>query len=229
MSRLHIALMVLGVCATGWVAIIQGKRRLNAKLIAAATFLQHVQSYMQGQGSDTYSWLLRHSHQMQEDMAGFGVMGHFKPPFANYMIPNWPVVLNALPAMRQWADEGFGSGPHEQFFQYGTLLQEALLRYVGAPEGQTKEIDGEIRNPFKWFRHGMQLVLLLPFTILRWLGLEAVPELRVLAGKAVVKVPLALATVAAFIASVVTIIEGWDKTISFAKTVGAPLLQRLHH
>jgi hypothetical protein len=219
MGRLQLTLLLVGICITGFLYILDARRRWLRKAQQAESFLRHVQEYQSngGRNGDTYSWLLRHSHEMQGDMGGFGVMGYFRPPFANYQISNWPIVLNGLSEMRHWAEQDFG-GPREQFYQYGVILQEAILRYAGALESRIADVTTSLRNPIIWFRHGVQMILLLPFAILRWLGWNSIPEQRVLRTTVVFRMFSGLASVAAFAASIVTMAEGWDKTLLFAKT-----------
>jgi hypothetical protein len=215
--------MVIGICATGLLYLVHERRGLAKRLRDAALFLHNVQEYQRsnGQNAECYSWLLRHSHQTQTDMGALGVMGYFSAPFARFTTSNWPIVLNALTEMRQWADQGFGvfGGPHKQFFEYGAILQEAILRYAGVLELQAKELTSSMHNPFIWFRHGVQLILLLPLTILRWLGLHSIPELRILSGKTPIKIITAFAAVVGFMGSIASIIGGWDNTVSFTKSL----------
>jgi hypothetical protein len=215
--------MVVGICTTGLLYLVHERRGLTKRAQDAALFLHNVQEYLRsnGQSANCYSWLLRHSHQMQTDMGALGVMGYFSAPFATYTTSNWPIVLNALTEMRQWADQGFGvfGGPHRLFFEYGATLQEAILRYAGVLELQAKELTGSIHNPFIWFRHGVQLILLLPLTILRSLGLHSIPELRILSGRTAIRITTGLAAVVGFLGSIASIIGGWDNAVSFTKSL----------
>ena len=149
-------------------------------------------------------------------MGEFGVMG-YRPAYERYVIPNWPVVLNCLPQMRRNLELEFSGGP--AFDEHGAMLQEAILRYVGTLEVQAREMDVLLRNPIVWFRYGIQLLILIPFMILRSLGLRMIPENGVLQNQSAFRVFAAFAAIAAFCSSVVTIAAGWDKVSLFAKTV----------
>jgi hypothetical protein len=83
--------MVVGICATGLLYLVHERRRSEKRAQDAALFLHHVQEYQRSNGHNakSYSWLLRHSYQMQADMGAFGVMEFFSAPFARYMTSNW--------------------------------------------------------------------------------------------------------------------------------------------
>lgn len=74
-------------------------------------------------------------------------------------------------------------------------------------------------NPFLWFRYGVQLAIIIPFTVLRWLGIELIPEASSLRRKTVLKVATAVTATTAFVASMVTIVQGWDKTVTLVKSL----------
>ncbi len=115
-----------------------------------------------------------------------------------------------LPAMRQALERDFGSGT-EEFVEYGALMQEAILRYVGVLESQDRGARSQLKNPVVWFRYGIQWLLFLPLTVLRWLGINSIPELGTLGINPFFKFLSTIASVVAFIASWVTIIAGWDR------------------
>ena len=128
MTRLYIGFTVAGICAVGFVYLMVLRRRLQDKTGRAAAFLQQLHAFLRSRaiGEENYSWLLRHCYEMQSDMGEFGIMGQFRPPYARYVVQNWPIVINSLPEMRQSLSQEFGSG--REFEDYGALLQEAILR-----------------------------------------------------------------------------------------------------
>jgi len=177
-----------------------------------ADFLQHLQRFLQTRAvdSENYSWLLRNSYELQANMGEFGIMAQFHAAYSRQIVQNWPIVINSLPAMRQALERDFGSGT-EEFVEYGALMQEAILRYVGVLESQDRGARSQLKNPVVWFRYGIQWLLFLPLTVLRWLGINSIPELGTLGINPFFKFLSTIASVVAFIASWVTIIAGWDR------------------
>jgi len=218
MTRLYVILIVASTCGIGLAYLLVLRKRLQDRTGRAAAFLQYLHDFLQirSVSSENYSWLLRHSYEMQADMGEFGVMG-YRPAYERYVIPNCPVVLNCLPQMRRTLELEFSGG--SAFEEHGAMLQEAILRYAGALEGQAREMNGLLRNPIVWFRYGIQLLLLIPFMILRSLGLRMIPENGVLQNQSAFRAFAAVAAIAAFCSSVVTIVAGWDKVSLLTKTV----------
>ena len=137
-------------------------------------------------------------------------MGQYHAAYSRQIVHNWPIVINSLPAMRTALERDLGSG-NDEFIEYGALTQEAILRYVGTLESQDRGTQSQLKNPVIWFRYGIQWLLFLPLTVLRWLGINSIPELGTLGTNPIFKFLSTVASVVAFIASWVTIIAGWDR------------------
>jgi len=219
MTRFQVALTICGICAIGYIYLLSAHRRLQERMRQTADFLQHLHLFLQTRAvdSDNYSWLLQHSYEMQANMGELGIMGQFHAAYSRQVVNNWPIVINSLPAMRRSLSRDFGS--EQEFNEYGALLQEAILRYIGPLEGAERESKSRLRNPVIWFRYGIQWLLLFPFIVLRWLGLHRIPEQAALGDNPFFRFLSASASVIAFLSSLVTIIVGWDRV--------APLLQSL--
>jgi hypothetical protein len=211
MTRLYVALAVCGVCAIGYFSLRAAHRRLLATMSLTADFLQHLQRFLQTRAADSenYSWLLRNSYELQANMGEFGIMGQFHAAYSRQIVQNWPIVINSLPAMRRSLERDFGSGT-EEFIEYGALMQEAILRYVGPLENQDREARSQLKNPVIWFRYGIQWLIFSPFTILRWLGIHSIPEQGKLGRNPVLRFLSIVASIVAFVSTLVTIIAGWD-------------------
>ena len=219
MTRFQVALTICGICAIGYIYLLSAHRRLQERMRQTADFLQHLHLFLQTRAvdSDNYSWLLQHSYEMQANMGELGIMGQFHAAYSRQVVNNWPIVINSLPAMRRSLSRDFGS--EQEFNEYGALLQEAILLYIGPLEGAERESKSRLRNPVIWFRYGIQWLLLFPFIVLRWLGLHRIPEQAALGDNPFFRFLSASASVIAFLSSLVTIIVGWDRV--------APLLQSL--
>jgi hypothetical protein len=218
MIRLYVTLIFAGICGAGLKYLLILRKRLEDRESKAALFLQHLQHFLgtRSVSSENYSWLMRHSVEMQAEMGALGVMG-YRPAYERYVIPNWPIVLNGLPEMRRSLELDLSAG--RAFDELGSMLQEAILRYAGTLEVQSGEMRRLLRSPIVWFRYGIQFLLLIPFMILRSLGLAIIPEDSVLQGQSTFRVLAAIAAIVTFCSSVVTIAAGWNAVSGFAKAV----------
>src|SRR3712207_4903943 len=107
-----------------------------------------------------------------------------------FLLPGWgengQSRVNMLPEIRRSSGEiEFGLG--RQFDEYASLIQEALIRHTGILDDFRAQRIRELKNPLIWFREGVQLTLLSPFLFLRWLGVDRIPSLGVLATSTFVK------------------------------------------
>jgi hypothetical protein len=219
MTRFQVALMICGICAIGYVYLRFAHKGLQKRMRQTADFLSHLHVFLQTRSvdSDNYSWLLRHSYEMQANMGDLGIMGQFHAAYSREVIHNWPIVINSLPAMRRSLSRDFGS--EQEFDEYGALVQEAILRYIGPLESEVRESRDRLRNPVIWFRYGVQWLLLSPFIVLRWLGLHRIPEQTALGANPVFRFLAASASVITLLSSLVTIIVGWDRVVPFLESL----------
>src|SRR4051812_7601059 len=124
-ERLLVALALLLVGGFGNVLLRRRRGTLIERRDRAVEFHNRLGAFVEGHGRDagSYDWLIQRSVGIQHQMGPHGYMAHFSPPFANYLVPNWAIVLNALPEIRR--------GLHDdilmrQGFEYAQLLKDAL-------------------------------------------------------------------------------------------------------
>lgn len=61
---------------------------------------------------------------------------------------NYPIILNAIPEMRRRSRNGpFGDRSREQFGDYGSSVQDALMCYGGSLNDEAAELQEQLRNP----------------------------------------------------------------------------------
>lgn len=161
----------------------------------------------------TYQWLTLGSTRVQNEMGAHGIMRQFRPPFANYIFPNWPIVLNALPEIQRSLQDPI---LFEQAGNYAQILKDALLRYVGALEDEIEAVAKEATNPVSSFREGVNAFLRAPIFLLYWLGLRGVPSLS--AGPAG-RVVSGLVALIMLLSAVVSLVVGWRSFLELAGSV----------
>ncbi len=134
-----------------------------------------------------------------------GIFAKYKPPHANYMIGDYPVLVNLLPELNRAAnDEFLGRIAGE----YATMIEEVLDRYSGELETSADRAKAPLRNPLIWFREGVEACLAVPRTILAAFGVVRRSG-RHPQGK-VAMVTSGLFALVTFVSGLVTIVAGWD-------------------
>ena len=111
---------------------------------------------------------------MQEAMGAYGIVSQFRPPLANYMYSKLPIILNALPEMRQHYAEDAYLNHSRTAAQYADMIDDALLRYMGQHAEVEANARKELWNPVSWFRAGVELLLVSPLFLLSAFGLMPV-------------------------------------------------------
>lgn len=158
--------------------------------------------------NDLYTWLTMNSVKMQEMMGPYGLIS-YRAPFTNYEIPKYQIILNVLSGIR--ADTA-----HDNLLK---AADDALLRYVGLLTSTKDNIVKDLYNPFKWISTGVQTILSIPVYILNWCGLIGSPAVNAMTMSAIFRIVSGLITFIGLLASIMTIIIGWNSFCSILKKI----------
>lgn len=151
-----------------------------------------------------YVWLLKNINKIQNCIGGFGEM-IYQPAFRNYIIPDYPIILNTIPKFRTGQVERIDSN----------AVDDCLIRYIGHQEDYRKETIKYLRNPIIWFREGFREILSIPFIIFNLFGILSNRTVNSLKNSLIYKVVSGLFALVTLISGLVTIIMGYDQTIEF--------------
>jgi len=223
MARVAAALAICALFGFGFVRLWRQRARLEGRSEFALEYLTRLQAYIGsgGEDSDAYTWLTHRANKMQGDMGTAGILEGYRPPFAQYMLRNYPIVLNMLPELRN-ASPGGGRDLSGLFDQYAAALQEALIRHQGLLADHIDRASEQLANPIIWLREGVQLLLLLPLAVLTSLGVGSASVATRVAASLIFRILSAIVAIVTFLASVVTILAGAEA----AQNVVNTLLQR---
>lgn len=214
--RLWIPIAVTLLAAVGFARLFRIALRIGDRIVFATEFLEQFQKYAASRGQDTeaYGWLVHRSTKMQQHMGDAGVYAYYKPPFANYRVTNYPIILNGIPELRQAYEAGYMSDVGGQI---ASALQESFVRYMGQLDDLRESHIREMKNPFVWLREGVRLIIASPVYLLSWMGLVGESTASAFIQSRLFKVVSGLVTLVGLIASVMTIVLGWDQ---FLKLIG---------
>ena len=199
------------VAITGLIRIANRIRSLNQRISFANEFFEKVEEYVKsgGRNIEVYSWLIHRSPKMQTSLGRIGIAG-YRPPYANYMLSNYQIILNTLPELRQALEDTlFASQAHE----YYMLLQETLLRYTGVMSDLLEPQWGYLKNPIVWLREGVQLVLLVPLLLLEWAGLITSSTVSKFSGNLIFSIFSGIVTILGLLSAMITIVLGWEEFV----------------
>ncbi len=102
--------------------------------------------------ADIYTWLTKKTIQIENELGGFSVVATYIPPFANYRVNNYQLILNTLPKI-------YRGIAHDSDI---ISCIEAMVRYIGMLEDKLTSNKSMMKNPIMWFKEGVSVVVLLP-------------------------------------------------------------------
>jgi hypothetical protein len=214
--RLSIPLAMVALAAIGFARLVRIALRIGERSQFAVEFLEQFQKYAASRGQDTeaYGWLVHRSTKMQQHMGDSGIYAYYKPPFANYQVTNYAVVLNGIPELRQAYETGYVS---DVGGQTAAALLEAIVRYMGQLDDLRESHLRDMKNPFVWLRDGVRLVIASPVYLLSWMGALGESTASAFIQSRLFKIVSGLVALVGLVAGVMTIVLGWDQ---FLKLIG---------
>lgn len=209
------------VLIVGFVRLAREARRLVARQEEVSQFFQTLQQYIESKGQDgaAYSLLLERSPRIQELLGHYGVFASFRKPFAP-AFRQYAIVLNMLPELRRsFQEDQQALAPRQEWVEYGSLLQESLLRGQGAAKDELKVIHSGLANPFIWFREGVRAVLLTPVAVLLWLGVLPADSPYRIARSRVFRVLSGIVALISLVSSMIGIALGWRDALALLRSL----------
>lgn len=211
MTTFLLVVTMLAVISIGFGSLVRSYLRTLDRRNFAVEFVNKyrelVEGYLQNRlDSDVYYWLTSRSVRMQDELGTHGIMS-YRPPFSNYIVHNYPVVLNTLPDIRN-------GNVHSQDL---LTVDDTLVRYIGVMDDVIANRRKELKNPLKWLREGVQWMLLLPFLILQWFGLLGASVINRVSSNIVFKFVAFIVTLIGLVSSVMGIALGWDQFIGIIR------------
>ncbi|PNQ84112.1 hypothetical protein C1T20_19295 [Paenibacillus polymyxa] len=162
--------------------------------------------------SEKYQWLMMNSSKMQTMMGSYGVAS-YKPPFANYMYNNYQLVVNGIREIKdnfQRAAGSYGLSFEKRWvIESISMVDDALLTYVGAISDALDEVKKDSKNPLIWLREGVRFIVTSPISLMYWSGLIKYRTYNVISNNFFVKLLSFLIGIIGFVSSIVTIVTGY--------------------
>ncbi len=192
-------------------SIIKERKNTTTRRDLAIDFLDKLRSYIDGRGEDlkSYSWLIHRSNRFQLEMGSTGILGVYRPPFQNYQIKNFPIILNILPELRKEFEQRLMSSSR-LIPLYANLLQESIVRYMGNLDDSLDKRNKEIRNPIIWLREGIREIIAFPIIIFSWLGVISEVTVKSITHTLIFRSIAAITMLIGLVSAIMGIALGWD-------------------
>lgn len=204
-----VALIVLGLIRQ---LLILRKKTIRVNL--ATEFLHTFIEWCEGHARDhsLYNWILHHSETVQTMLASGGLTS-LRRPFESGYHTNYPVILNAIPEIRQM----FGNDLFCLRENHHTMIQlvdGCLRRFIGRTEEQHRSERTRLFNPLILFCGGVAWLMELPLFILSEANIITTSRRAIIVNARAFSLLSGVVTLVTLVATVMTIIMGWDEFVA---------------
>lgn len=159
--------------------------------------------------SDGYIWLTSNVNKIQRELGVNGIMYNYHPPFANYIYPQYALLINTLPQLRT----------HEADTKEIFACQDVLIRHLGDLNETIDHYIKRLRNPLIWLREGITFLITFPFRLASWFGLLQYTSLITMSDSLLVKLISFIVSIIGLISSVMTVLLGQDEFLKILKSL----------
>ncbi|WP_337222860.1 hypothetical protein [Vibrio alginolyticus] len=206
---MYVALAVVALFALGFVSFMMQKSKLDRKVAFFHEFKTKFREYWDSGGNnyEAYGWLIHRSNKMQNQMGSQGVVASFKPPYANYHVSNYPIILNMIPALNDSLNEYL---LREQAAQYASAIDEALIRHWGSLADREEMLVARLKNPVHWFQQGIRQVAGIPFYVLGLFGIMSIGRVGSIVGSSFFGIVSGLVSLIGFASAILSLVVGWE-------------------
>ena len=161
--------------------------------------------YVDSNGNDEiFVWLTRNASKMQRLMGSFGHVS-YRPPFANYMINNYQIIINGIDEIKKEIEFGYNENQHFD------LIRSTILKYSGSVENRHEYIVDIMKNPIKLFVLSIRRIVLLPIMLLHEFGILGTKLNLWFKESYLISFISGVIALITILSTVITIILGWTE------------------
>ncbi len=161
-----------------------------------------------------YQFLIYNSNKMQNLLGTQGILASMKPPYANYILNNYPIILNGISDIKKYADIGISDNTINGYIQ---LVNDSLIRFIGSNEMNCEIREKNIYNPLVLFLAGIQFFINIPLSILQ--AFNILNDTDTIKTNIIYRIVSGIIALITFISSIITIIFGWEEIIKYIKKI----------
>lgn len=217
---LIISIVIVSILIIGFITLVIQIRQKVARLTFADEyrnrFIKVCDEYSENRNKasnrkfdpNDYMWLMMNVNKIQTQLGGDGIM-HYIAPFQTHTIPNYEIILNTLPKLRNNKIEEFDIN----------YSDDSLLRHIGKVQ-ESYDLDRKrIKNPLMWLVVGFDKVTLFPFYLFQLFGILEPSTIYRISQTILFKIIRGLIGLITLVGSIMSIIQGREETIDFINSL----------
>lgn len=204
--------IICGITILGFYKIYSSINKLKTRKIFIQLYLSNFHEFCVERSqeffdNEKYVWLTQNVSKIQRELGFNGVVYNYHPPYANYIYPEYQLLVNTLPQIRVG----------QAYNQDIASCEDALLRQMGSLQEMKENYLKYIKNPFVWLRVGVNLIITLPLRMAYWFGVLNYKVLEKFTNNILVKILSFMIAIVGLLSSVITIVMGWKDFVSLIK------------
>lgn len=153
-----------------------------------------------------YHWLVSNMDKTQRLLGDYG-LGLYTAPFHRFQINNYQYILNTINQTRT------GDADTNDL----SMCENMMVRYLGDMGRLIEEEEKDLKNPIAWLQQGIQFYIGFPIRLLNWFGIISGTSFERIVSSKLFQVLAGIGGLVGFLASIVTILEGWSAVKSLLK------------
>lgn len=165
--------------------------------------------------NNLYFELVKRSEEIQLLIGHYGIIDLEE---RGRMYTNYPLVLNAMPKLKDLIDSAH-SWEHKDIIEELNMLQNGFLRYFNNLEIILNKNKKKIFNPFICMKEGIKQILSLPIKTLFWIGLINENSKNKIENGAFIKILTGVVELFTLLSTIMSIFIDWNTFIEIIKNI----------
>lgn len=201
----------------GEIQLLYYMEKNKIKLNFSEGYLRKFKEYVNsgGHNIEHYTYLVKNSNKMQNLLGSQGLM-IIKPPFANYRIENYAIILNGLSEIHQYLTGEFLG---DQAYQMARIVTDSMLRKIGDLEDYLRSAKKKLLNPIIAIKTGYSIIILIPIYLLVWVGIVSSKAITKILSNIFFRFIIGAITIIGLVSSIITIVSGFETLISIIESI----------
>lgn len=160
--------------------------------------------------SEIFEYLNYKSGTIQNLIGYFGIAVNYKPPYSNYILRNYQIIINELSYLYDY----YSNNMQNLIFDSLMTMDSCILKYIGYVKDKEEKLLKGLYNPFIWLREGIRIIVQFPIFFLYWTGIIKYAKYTKILDNILFKIFSVIAGTLGFLGTIITIVTGYENFIN---------------
>ncbi len=211
MSRYYLLILGLILILYEFYKVSKALEELNEEENFSIEFHNNLITFSQSNDEQLFIWLLQNSNKLQLYMGQYGIMAEVIPPYANYKITNYQIIVNGVNELPN--EIRMNHLLNNKSYQYTEMMINSIRRYSGTFSPTRQSLSNARKNPIKLFLRGTKRLISIPFMILNQFEIISNSLYDKIIVNKLFKFCSGIIALLGFLSAIITVVLGWDEFI----------------